>query len=482
MTIKVLVLFLLVLGLSFYAWKDWFRSLCGLILLMAVLERTDMPKSMFGVQGMNPWNMLFIMIVIAWAAARRREGLVWDMPSYVSALLVMYLLVVLVGFVRAVLDRSYLENYSLTNQISDQLINTIKWVLPGLLVFDGCRTRSRVVMILVCVPLVYLLIAVQVIKHMPLDAVLGQSGRLDSLRMRLGGDVGYSAADLSVMLAGVPWGMLAALPLVRQRKYRVMLLAAAGVVTLGQVLTGGRAGYIAWGAIGVVLCLMKWPRYLILAPVFLVLASVLFPGAVSRMRQGFGTIDVDGQATVDKRAATTGRAVIWPLVIEKIGESPWIGYGCSAMRRTGLARQIESDEIETSFYHPHNMYLESLLDNGVLGSLPIFLFWGSAVIYSACLFRCDNRLYSAVGGLSLVLTLASLIGGISGQHFYPQEHTLGIWAAFFLTLRVRVEEKRARVMVFPAEGMPGVPWVARQRQPVPSMGNASLAAEPFRRD
>ena len=48
---RVYALYLLVACLSLYAYRDWFKSLCGLILLMAVIEHSDMPKSIMGIQG-----------------------------------------------------------------------------------------------------------------------------------------------------------------------------------------------------------------------------------------------------------------------------------------------------------------------------------------------------------------------------------------------------------------------------------------------
>jgi O-antigen ligase len=267
---------------------------------------------------------------------------------------------------------------------------------------------------------------------------------MDRARLKLHESVGYAATDLSVMLAGACWGTIAGLVLVRRKCFRAMVLAGAGVVAFGQALTGGRGGYVAWGLAGLVLCLVKWHKHLLLAPLVLILLPVVLPGVTARMLEGFGHIDVAGQATVDEEAATSGRLLIWPYVIDKIGESPMIGYGRLAMKRTGLFDRIEVEFPGTSAPHPHNMYLETLLDNGILGSIPIWLFWATTVIYAARLFRSANGLYSAVGGLALALVLTSLIGGIAGQHFYPQEHTLGLWAAAFLSLRVYVEEKRAQ--------------------------------------
>ena len=76
MSIRITVLYLVVAGLSIYAWKDWFKSLCGLILIMAIIHHEDMPTNMFDIQGFNVLNIMFLSIFLAWAFNRQREGLV----------------------------------------------------------------------------------------------------------------------------------------------------------------------------------------------------------------------------------------------------------------------------------------------------------------------------------------------------------------------------------------------------------------------
>ena len=444
MNIRVIILCVFVTFLVIYAWKDWFKSLCGLILLMSVMEHGDMPKSIFGIQGFNLWNVLFVGVAIAWFAKRHREGLTWDIPKHVNVLLLMYMGVILVGFLRAVFDRSYIEDYTLKSLISDELINTIKWVLPGILLFDGCRTRRRVILALTCILAMYILIAAQVVRSMPLEAAFTDSGLINRARIKLDRWVGYNACDMSTFLAGGSWGILAALPLFRKKRYWPMVLGAASVVALGQALTGGRAGYVAWGATGLTMCLLKWRKYLILAPVVVMLLPIIFPGAARRMLEGFGVIDVTGQAAIDEESLGAGRLQIWPYVVDKIAESPMIGYGRLAMKRTGLQFHIGQQTGDYAFPHPHNMYLETLLDNGILGSLPIFVLWAILVTYSGRLFMSNNNLCAAVGGLALALMLAQLFGGIGSQHVYPRESLVGTWAAMFLMLRAYVEQKKAQ--------------------------------------
>src|SRR5574341_962064 len=123
---RLTLLTLIVSALAIYAWKDWYKSLCGLIALMAFIEHPDMPKTIFGVQGLNPWNLLLLCVVAAWLASRRREGLSWDMPRHINILLVLYLGVILVGFLRMMGDRDGLDDFTTAYLVSEYLINTVK--------------------------------------------------------------------------------------------------------------------------------------------------------------------------------------------------------------------------------------------------------------------------------------------------------------------------------------------------------------------
>jgi hypothetical protein len=112
--IRLTLLWLMVAGLAAYAWRDWFKSLCGLVLLMAVMQHPDMPKSLLGIQGLNLWNILMLNVVLAWATARRAEGLRWDLPRPLNVMLLLYLVVVVVGFARMWMVRDRLAEEEIT--------------------------------------------------------------------------------------------------------------------------------------------------------------------------------------------------------------------------------------------------------------------------------------------------------------------------------------------------------------------------------
>ena len=54
--------------------KDWYKAVCGLVVL-AFLEHADMPRIIFGVRGLNLWNLLLLSIILGWMAQQCSERL-----------------------------------------------------------------------------------------------------------------------------------------------------------------------------------------------------------------------------------------------------------------------------------------------------------------------------------------------------------------------------------------------------------------------
>ena len=102
MSIRITLLVLLVIFLSGYAWKNWFVSLCGAVVLMAVVQHPDFPNSIGGIQGMNLWNILLLSIIFAWLMRPREAGYTWDLPPKATWMLIGYLLVIVVGDLRLI--------------------------------------------------------------------------------------------------------------------------------------------------------------------------------------------------------------------------------------------------------------------------------------------------------------------------------------------------------------------------------------------
>ena len=141
-------------------------------------------------------------------------------------------------------------------------------------------------------------------------------------------------------------------------------------------------------------------------------------------------------------------------MIEEIGKSPVIGYGRNAMQRIGLTSWL-LDNLGEEFAHPHNAYLEYLLDNGILGFLCGMPIFAILLRRNFQLFRDrDDLLYEVAGGASLALLLALLIAGFGAQTLYPRAGVVPMWAALAVALRVWVQRENAidGGPVFPEDG------------------------------
>jgi len=456
--IRLTLLWLIVSTIALYAWKDWYKALCALIIMMAVIEHPDMPKSMFGFQGMNPWNFLLLVVFMAWLVNRNREGLKWDMPNSISWLFTFYILIVFIGFLRMLSDTGGMnafaelmgtEKKTAMNYWSELIINCIKWVIPGILIFDGCRSRQRFTYRILSILGIYTLLALLVIKAMPLGSITDAEYLQRRALKVLIHNIGYHRVNLSMMLSGAFWGVFALREYAKSRQYKFLLLLVCFITFLGMALTGGRMGYITWACVGFILCLVRWRKYIIVAPLLVISVAILIPSTVERMNQGFVTKE-DSNPAISKNEeintyeVTSGRNLAWPYVIDKIEEAPFVGFGREAMINTGISGEIIIKYGEAELFpHPHNAYLQWLLDNGLIGSIPVFVFYLLFTKYSFILFRDSrNPIFITIGGVTLSLLLALFFASFGSQTFYPREGAVGMWCAMGLMLRVYVERSR----------------------------------------
>ena len=445
MPIVLLLVLVMVIAFAIYAWWDWFMSLCGLILLMAVIDHEQMPKNFADIQGLSPWNALLFLVFVAWLAARRREGLTWDMPPGMMWPLIAFVLLIIVSYARAAMDvRSFPAEFPINTLglMSEYLINPLKYMLPALMLYDGCRTRPRMAMALTCVLMVGVGYSLLVIKYVPLATLADERGPMWS--KRLVRDAGMHANDMAVMLGGFFWALLASVCAWERRIVRLMAGAAAAPAFLAMVLCHSRAGYVAIGVMGIVFGLVRWRWLLVVLPVLAIVVCLVFPSIPVRLAMGFGEVDAAGGDTENWDEVTSGRTTgLWPPVIEQVSHSPLVGYGTLAIWRTETYAKITAGE---GFCpnHPHNAYLEVLLNAGVVGLIIVLVPYGGLLVFSTRLGR-DTRdpLLNAVGGAALASIGALLVGGLSGQSLFPGVPTLAMSCFSGIVARAWVDSRRA---------------------------------------
>jgi O-antigen ligase len=447
MPLRVIFCYAAILVLIFCSWRrSWFIGACGAVMMMALVEHPEMPRTVLGIPGLSPWNILIFNVTLAWWNQRRLEGNEWDLPQGITKLLFLFIGVIFINFVRCLIDPTPYCAYNFAGIINEAFFNSLKFMLPFYLFFDGCRTPERSRAALLSILALYLLLALLVVKHMGLagaSAGADLNGRGAKL---IHNATGYHRVDMAMMLAGASWGVLALYNIMGAWWQKLAVLGGFALITLAEALTGGRTGYVTWCVIGFALCVLRWRKLLLLAPVGIAIALALMPAVTQRLSMGFvksGDRNIIVHNNEDQ--ITSGRTQVWPFALQGISRSPIIGYGRFGFLRSGTATEYFKAGVEEWVDHPHCAYLEMLLDSGVVGLflvLPIYL---AMLFYSFKLFRDKtDALNSTIGALSVALFLALLIAGLGAQTLYPKEGVAGMWTAAGLMLRRLVDLRQAQ--------------------------------------
>ena len=167
---------------------------------------------------------------------------------------------------------------------------------------------------------------------------------------------------------------------------------------------------------------------LLMAALLLPVALVLMPGAVvDRVTFGF-----DGGA----EAVSNGRMdEIWRPVIPELFNSPIWGNGLGAIMWSAPMQA----EILPQVAHPHNAYLEVLLDVGVVGALLVLAYWIVTWRDFRRLAR-DERLAPELQGFfegAAAGLLAFLVAGAAGSSLLPAPEQAFLWLAVGMAYGIR---------------------------------------------
>ena len=255
------------------------------------------------------------------------------------------------------------------------------------------------------------------------------------------------------MLSGGFWMVFCMKEYVSSNKFYFAIIPMCLIIFVAQALTGGRMGYVTWAILGFLLCIFKWRKYFLLIPFVIMGIGIIAPSAIDRLTTGLvsnddefseeASTDFEVQE-IDTAAMTSGRVLVWPMVVDAIYDRPIIGYGRLAMTNTtGITLEMINQYGEGELFpHPHNAYLELLLETGLLGSIPIFYLYYLFLKYSFSLF-IDNRksVYIVVGGATFSILVSLLVAGFGSQSFYPREGSIPMWCLLGLMLRVYVDRK-----------------------------------------
>lgn len=147
-------------------------------------------------------------------------------------------------------------------------------------------------------------------------------------------------------------------------RWRVMSLAALALVVPALLLTFSRGGALA--ALVVLGGFLWHHRRVKTLLLILALGALMAVAAPAALKERLGTgLEGDPLAythSASKDTLTAGRIHGWMLLAPEVAESPWIGSGLGS---TQWSAAVAAGQYRAN--HPHNIYLEVLMDLGLLG-------------------------------------------------------------------------------------------------------------------
>jgi O-antigen ligase len=200
---------------------------------------------------------------------------------------------------------------------------------------------------------------------------------------------------------------------------KTTIFLTMGLVVLALLVTFSRGAFFGFILVNLIyLFSRRHVKTLALAAATIPVALFLMPGAVwYRMTLGFGE---------GLNAVSAGRVgEIWAPLVPTFMDSPIWGKGLGSI----MWSQPMIDGQLLAVAHPHNAYLETYLDTGLLGLALLLAFW----ILMWRRFRAysrDARLTSELQGFfegAAASLLAFLVAGIAGSSLAPAPEQAFLW-------------------------------------------------------
>ena len=148
------------------------------------------------------------------------------------------------------------------------------------------------------------------------------------------------------------------------RALRLLAGASFGIVTLALLLTFSRGGLLAWLiGVGAFLVHHRRVKTMLLGTLAVAVFLLAAPDALQdRFSAGLRKGAINDTSNVAKDELTAGRVHGWALLAPEVLDSPWVGKGLGS---TQWSQAVALGRYKAN--HPHNIYLEVLMDLGLFG-------------------------------------------------------------------------------------------------------------------
>jgi len=233
-------------------------------------------------------------------------------------------------------------------------------------------------------------------------------------------------------LFALAFGPLLYVAFAERGAWRIFFGLAALVVFAGLVFNFARAGMLA---AFVTLAVFLWQRRspgVVLSTLGIVIVVILLAPEEWRARMLLGSEEIATSGAGDRYGElTSGRLQYWYFLVSDVARSPLYGRGLSSTLWTSAV----TSGLYPSASHPHNMYLQILLDIGLLG-LALVLYFFYRVLRTLRRLSGDEgidaRMRAFFGGAWAAL-IGMLVLGFTGGNWFPKAEQSFLWMTLGLT-------------------------------------------------
>jgi O-antigen ligase len=258
-----------------------------------------------------------------------------------------------------------------------------------------------------------------------MSAILTEAVFPDGVRRPFHGDHASISTHLALGLPVDAWLFFTT----ASRAQRAGLLAIGVAAAIAGVLSANRMLWISIAAasiVGLAFGASSWRipsrRGLLLAVVAVGICVAGLAGTIERK-----SLELAQQHGELPAISADDRLAIWRLGAERAKESPWLGYGFGR----GILRQefryaVSQDQPNALHWHGHNVFLDVVLQLGLVGLAIFVLLWGSVAVryFRATRSTPEGRM---LGALGLALFAAFILKNTTDDVFV--RHTALLWWA-----------------------------------------------------
>ena len=419
-----------VIGCAFIL-SDFRIGVVLLILLLPISRSYVFPHTMLGITGLNPFNLLLVGTLGSYLLHSLFDGSIRRfMPR---PLLWLYIVPILVAGAlgsRHVGDIApgffiydALDFYDAGGYIRDLVAKPLLMVVSALLIGAAVSKSEQPERFLIPTLLSIWVMGSIVIAYVYLGGVaLGEIASSTSRGFLSA--LGMHANELGRLYAVAYALLLFTWAESKELGFRVVLLASMGVVVVALILTFSRGAFFGFIVVNVLFLL--WRRNvktLIFGGLLMAFAMLFLPAAVyERITTGFGS---------GLNAISAGRIEgIWLPLLPELLRSPIYGNGLGSILWSEAMRAGGGTHI-LPVSHPHNAYLQAVLDMGIVGLVLLCAYF--AHLWKA--FRAlgvDPSLSPALRGFyqgAAAGLVSFLITGIAGSSLTPVSAQSFLWLA-----------------------------------------------------